>query len=74
MGNRGRYLLVRLAIRENHYPTFDLLMNEFKESDFVENLQDWQINTCADLYLNNNEPHEAIELYNIIVKNNPENA
>jgi enterochelin esterase-like enzyme len=70
----GRYILVRLAIRENHFPMFDLLMNEFKESDFVENLQDWQIYICAELYLNNNKPQEAIELYKVIVKNNPENA
>jgi predicted alpha/beta superfamily hydrolase len=74
MGQWGRYLLVRLAIREDHFPTFDLLMNEFKESNFVENLQDWQIHTCADLYLKNNNPNEAIELYNLIVKNNPENS
>lgn len=74
MGQWEKYLLVRLAIRENHFPTFDLLMNEFKDSDFIKKLQNWQIYTCADLYLNNNKPHKAIELYNIIVKNDPKNA
>lgn len=74
MGHRGRYILVRLAIRENHYPTFDLLMNEFKGSGFIENLRTWQSNACAELYLRHNKPDEAIELFNIIVKNNPENA
>lgn len=74
MGQWDKYILVRLALRENHFSTFDLLMNEFKKSDFVNNLQDWQIYDCANLYLNNNKHQEAIELYNIIVKNNPENA
>jgi predicted alpha/beta superfamily hydrolase len=74
IGFRGMYLLVRLAIRENDYPTFDLLMNEFKGSGFIENLRSWQSNTCAELYLKHNKPDKAIDLFNIIVKNNPENA
>jgi len=74
MGYRGMYLLVRLAIRENDYPTFDLLINEFKGSGFIENLRSWQSNTCAELYLKHHKADKAIDLFNIIVKNNPENA
>ena len=74
IGQWGRYILVRLAMRENHFPTFDLLMNEFEESDFVENLQSWQIHTFANIYLNNSKVHKAIKLYTVFVKNNPENA
>lgn len=74
IGHRGRYLLVRLAIRENHYPTFELLMNEFKGSGFIESLATWQTLTCANIYLTNNKPNEAVALYSLIVKNDPENV
>lgn len=72
IGQWERYLLVRLAIRENHFPTFELLMNEFE--GFSQNLRDWQIYPCADLYMNNNKPQKAIALYTIAITRNPENA
>lgn len=74
LGYRGMYLLFRLALRENHYPTFALLANEFKDTGFFESLGDWQLNSCAEFYLNHNKPDKAINLFNLIIKNNPENA
>ncbi len=72
MGQWGRSILVRLAVRENHFATFELLMNEFKKTTFIENLGNWQIDSYAKVYLNNNKPNEAIQLYTKITKKNPE--
>ena len=72
MGQWGRFILVRLAMRENHFATFELLMNEFKKDNFIENLGDWQIPSFAKVYLDNNKPDEAIQLYTKITKKNPE--
>lgn len=72
MGQWGRSILVRLAIRENHFATFELLMNEFKKDNFIENLRDWQIGSYAKIYLDNNRANEAILLYTKITKKNPE--
>jgi len=72
MGSWGRSLLVRLAVRENHFATFELLMNQFKKTNFIESLGNWQIGSYAKVYLENNKPNEAIQLYSIIEKKNPE--
>lgn len=74
MGFDGMYLLVRMALRENNYPTFDVLINEFKGTGFFESLGNWQLNALAEFYLNHKKPDEAIGLYKIILKNSPENA
>jgi len=72
MGQWGMYILVRLAVRENHFATFELLMNEFKKTNFIENLGNWQLGSYAKVYLDNNKPNEAIEFYTKIAKKNPE--
>lgn len=74
MGDRGMYLLVRLAIREDDYITFDFLINEFKSSGFIENLGAWQTTAFAELYMKHNKQDKAIEIYHLILKNNPESA
>jgi len=72
MGEWGRHILLRLAMRENHFKTFETLMNEFKKTSFIEHLGNWQIGAYAKVYLNNNRPDEAIQLYGKIAKKNPE--
>ena len=74
MGHWGRYVLVRLAIRENHFSTFELLMNEFSDTDFVRNLRVSQLFVCAELFLHNKRPRKSLELYENILRREVENV
>jgi predicted alpha/beta superfamily hydrolase len=65
------FSLTRNAIRANNYKQFDILVNEFKKTEFIDRLRVNRASLIAEYYMQNRQFDKAIELFTYITKKHP---
>lgn len=68
----GMFSLVRMAMQENDFSTFDVLMTDFIKSDFIENVSPRRSVGYAQFYMKNNGFEGARSIYEILANLNPD--
>ena len=65
------FSITRNAIRENNFEQFDILVNEFSKTNFIERLRISRASSIAEFYLQNKHFEKALELFNLLSEKHP---
>ncbi|MFY0602769.1 MAG: hypothetical protein JXQ93_02385 [Flavobacteriaceae bacterium] len=65
------FSLTRNAIRANEYKQFDILLNEFKKTGFLERIRINRSCLIAEFYLENKQYYKSIEIFNLLAEKYP---
>jgi len=68
----GMFALVRMALQENSYTTFDTLMQDFIKRGFLETLNPGRLVTYAQYYMRNNGYEGAGKIYESLAALHPD--
>lgn len=69
----GKFFLIRLGMDEDHYPTFEKYMEEFIQTDFLDNVNLGWNTRYAEFYLKHNKPAGAITVFQKLIDRFPDN-
>ena len=67
----GMFALIQLAVEEDHYPTFNLLMMDFLKKGFIEAIGPRRAVGYAQFYMKNGGIRGAQSIYEILSKIHP---
>lgn len=65
------FSLIRNAIRANEYEQFNILVNKFRKTGFLERIKINRSCMIAEFYLENNQYDKSIELFKLLAEKHP---